>query len=97
MPRPKSEESFRLFKRRLGNRELFYVRFLDEEGTVIATRSTETSDERKAVRKVLEIPKPFPSHPSSKIPCLSTFYCHSGKGKASMSNSGRYLLWRFGI
>ena len=36
MPRPKSEEGFRLFKRRLGERELFYVRILDVDRTIIA-------------------------------------------------------------
>jgi hypothetical protein len=31
MSRPKNEENFRLFKRKLDKRELFYARFLDEE------------------------------------------------------------------
>jgi putative heme iron utilization protein len=46
MPRPKNEEGFRLIKRNFEGRKLFYVRFIDEEGTVIATRSTGTDDEK---------------------------------------------------
>jgi hypothetical protein len=53
MPGLKNEESFRLFKRQLGGRELFYARFLDEEGAVFATRSTGTDNERRAIKKAL--------------------------------------------
>jgi len=55
MSRPRNCDHYRLFKRKIGGRELFYCRVLDEEGTVIATRSTGTDDERKAVKKALEI------------------------------------------
>jgi integrase len=68
MPRPKNEENFRLFKRNLKGREFFYVRILDEEGVIIATRSTGTTDERKAVKKALEILKTIPKNPSKKNP-----------------------------
>ena len=62
MPRPKSEEGFRLFKRRLGERELFYVRILDVDGTIITTRSTGASDEQEAVKKSLKSLRVFPNH-----------------------------------
>ena len=68
MSRPKNEESFRLFKRKLGGRELFYCRVLDVDGTIIATRSTGTSDERKAVKKALEIVKTIPKNPLKQDP-----------------------------
>jgi len=73
MPRPKNEESFRLFKRRLDGRELFYCRILDEEGKIIATRSTGTGDERKAVKKALEILKSIPKAPLKKDPLFIDF------------------------
>jgi integrase len=73
MSRPKNEESFRLFKRKLGGRELFYVRILDEEGTIIATRSTGTADERKAYKKALEIQKTIPKNPMKKDPPFVDF------------------------
>ena len=68
MSRPKNEESFRLFKRKLGERELFYCRVLDDDGTILATRSTGTSDERKAVKKALEIVKTIPKNPLKQDP-----------------------------
>ena len=68
MGRPRNEESFRLFKRKLGNRELFYCRILDADGTIIATRSTRTTDERKAVKKALEILKTVPKNPLKQDP-----------------------------
>ena len=68
MSRPKNEESFRLFKRKLGGREVFYVRILDVDGTIIVTRSTGTSDERKAVKKAIEILKIIPKNPLKQDP-----------------------------
>ena len=68
MSRPKNEERFRLFKRKLGGRELFCVRILDEDGNIIATRSTGTADERKAVKKALEILKEIPKTPPKRDP-----------------------------
>ena len=73
MSRPKNEESFRLFKRKLEGRELFYVRILDEDGAIIATRSTGTADERKAVKKALEILKSIPKTPLKKDPLFVDF------------------------
>jgi integrase len=70
MPRQKSEENFRLFKRKLAGRELFYVRVLDVDGTIIASRSTGTSDERKAVKAALEIVKLIPKNPMKQDPLL---------------------------
>jgi len=68
MSRPKNEESFRLFKRKVAGRELFYVRILDVDGSIIATKSTGTSDERKAVKKALEIKKATPKNPLKQDP-----------------------------
>ena len=68
MPRPKNEESFRLFRRKTGGRELFYVRVVDVDGTIITTRSTGTIDERKAVKKALEILKIIPKNPLKQDP-----------------------------
>ena len=68
MSRHRNEESFRLFKRKLGGRELFYVRILDEEGGIIATRSTGTIDERKAIKRALEILKTIPKNPLKQDP-----------------------------
>jgi integrase len=73
MPRPKNEESFRLFKRKLSGRELFYVRILDEQGGILVTRSTGTSDERKAVKKALEILKTIPKNPLKQDPLFVDF------------------------
>jgi hypothetical protein len=64
MSRPKNSENFRLFIRNLNGRKVFYVRFLDEDGVIIATRSTGTSNERQAVKKALEIQKNLPKNPS---------------------------------
>ena len=68
MSRPRNEENFRLFKRKLYGRELYYCRILDTDGTIIATRSTGTSDERKAVKKALEILKTIPKNPLKQDP-----------------------------
>ena len=74
MSRPRNEESFRLFKRKLDDgRELYYCRILDEEGAVIATRSTGTADERKAVKKAIEILKSIPKSPLKQDPLLIDF------------------------
>jgi integrase len=73
MPRPKSEESYRLFKRKQGKRELIYCRILDTDGTIIATRSTGTGDERKAIKKALEILKAIPKSPLKQDPLLVDF------------------------
>ena len=73
MPGPKSEEGFRLFKRRLGGRELFYVRIFDVDGTIITTRSTGASDERKAVKKAIEILKDIPKSPLKTDPPFVDF------------------------
>jgi integrase len=73
MSRPKNEENFRLFKRKLGGKELFYCRILDEEGKIIATRSTGTDDERKAVKKALEILKTIPKNPMKQDPLFVDF------------------------
>jgi integrase len=73
MSRPKNEESFRLFKRKLGGRELFYCRILDEEGKIVATRSTGTSDERKAIKKALAILKTIPKSPLKNDPLFVDF------------------------
>ena len=54
MSRPKNEESFRLFKRKLDRWELFYYRVFGMDGTIIATRSTGTSDERKRRKKAVK-------------------------------------------
>ena len=62
MPRPKNEASFRLIHRKVGQRKLFYARFLDEEGNVITTRATGTDDERKAFKKALTILKTIPKY-----------------------------------
>jgi hypothetical protein len=70
LARRKNEESFRLFKRKLAGRELFYVRVLDVDGTIIASRSTGTSDERKAVKAALEIIKLIPKNPLKHDPLL---------------------------
>jgi hypothetical protein len=70
MPRRKNEENFRLFKRKLAGREFFYVRVLDVDGTIIASRSTGTSDERKAVKIALEIVKRIPKNPLKYDPLL---------------------------
>jgi len=70
MSRHRNEESFRLFKRKLAGREFFYVRILDVDGTIIATKSTGTSDERKAVKKALEILKATPKNPLKQDPLL---------------------------
>jgi integrase len=71
MSRPKNEENFRLFRRTIGGRELFYCRILDEDGTIIATRSTGTNDERKAVKKALEILKATPKNPLKQDPLFT--------------------------
>jgi integrase len=68
MSRPKNDEHFRLFKRKLGGKELFYCRILDVDGTILATRSTGTSDERKAIKKALEIQKTIPKNPLKQDP-----------------------------
>jgi integrase len=73
MSRPKNEESFRLFKRNIGGQELFYCRILDEEGNIVATRSTGTSDERKAVKKALEFVKSTPKMPLKNDPLFADF------------------------
>jgi integrase len=73
MPRAKNDESFRLFKRRLGGRELFYARFLDEEGTIIATRSMGTDNERRAIKKALDVLKTIPKKPLKKDPLFIDF------------------------
>jgi integrase len=73
MSRQRNQESFRLFKRNLKGRELFYARILDEEGKIIATRSTGTSDERKAVKKTLELLKTIPKSPLKRDPLLIDF------------------------
>jgi len=70
MSRQKNEEGFRLFKRKIAGRELFYVRILDVDGTIITTKSTGTSDERKAVKKALEILKSTPKNPLKQDPLL---------------------------
>jgi hypothetical protein len=49
-------------------REFYYARFLDEDGKVIATRSTGTSNERQAVKKALEILKTIPKNPLKQNP-----------------------------
>jgi integrase len=68
MSRPKNDEHFRLFKRKLNGQELFYCRILDVDGAIIATRSTGTADERKAVKKALEILKTIPKNPLKQDP-----------------------------
>jgi hypothetical protein len=73
MPRLKNEENFRLFKRNLKGWELFYVRILDEDGVIIATRSTGTSNERQAVKKALEILKSIPKNPQKNNPLFIDF------------------------
>ena len=73
MPRPKNEEGFRLIKRDVEGRKLFYARFLDEEGAVIATRSTGTDDERKAIKKALAILKTIPKSPLKQDPLFVDF------------------------
>ena len=73
MSRPKNEENFRLFKRKLDKKNFFYVRILDEEGKIIATRSTGTSDERKAVKKALAIVKTIPKNPMKQDPLFVDF------------------------
>jgi integrase len=73
MPRPKNEEGFRLIKREFDGRKLFYARFLDEEGTIIATRSTGTDDERKAIKKALAILKTIPKNPLKQDPLFADF------------------------
>jgi integrase len=73
MSRRKNEENFRLFKRNLKGREFFYVRILDEDGIIIATRSTGTSDERKAIKKALEILKSIPKSPLKHDPLFIDF------------------------
>jgi hypothetical protein len=73
MSRPKNDEHFRLFKRKLHGQELFYCRILDEEGNIIVTRSTGTADERKAVKKALEILKTIPKNPLKQDPLLVDF------------------------
>jgi integrase len=73
MSRPKNNEQFRLFKRKLDGKEFFYCRILDEEGTIIATRSTGTADERKAVKKAIEILKTIPKSPLKQDPLLVDF------------------------
>jgi len=90
MPRPKNDESFRLFRRNLGGRNFFYVRILDEEGKVIATRSTGTTDERKAVKKALEILKTIPKNPPKKTNFSSTHYWAFGGGTANMLKRGSW-------
>ena len=73
MPRPKNEEGFRLIKRDVEGRKLFYARFLDEEGAVISTRSTGTDDERKAIKKALAILKTIPKSPLKQDPLFVDF------------------------
>jgi integrase len=73
MSRPRNEEQFRLFKRKLDGREFYYCRVLDEEGKIIATRSTGTDDERKAVKKAIEILKSIPKSPLKNDPLFADF------------------------
>jgi len=95
MPRPKSEESFRIYKRKLGVRELFYVRILDEGGNIIATRSTGTDNERKAVKKALEILKAIPKNPPKQNPLfldfLMSFWQRESAYVKSKKHDGRIL------
>jgi hypothetical protein len=73
MPRAKNEENFRLFKRNLGGRKFFYCRILDEDGQIIAARSTGTSDERRAIKKALAILKSIPKSPLKHDPFFIDF------------------------
>ena len=73
MPRPRNEESYRLFKRKLRGVEFFYCRILDEEGNIIVSRSTGTADERKAVKKAIEILKNIPKSPLKNNPIFTDF------------------------
>ena len=73
MSRPKNEDYFRLFKRTLKGQEIYYCRILDEEGNIIATRSTGTADERKAVKKAVAILKSIPKNPLKGDPLFTNF------------------------
>jgi integrase len=96
MARPRNKDSFRLYKRKLRGRELFYCRFIDVvDGTIIATRSTGTSDERKAVKKALEILKTIPKNPLKKDPlfidALLNFWQPDSEYAKSRELDGRTL------
>ena len=73
MPRPKNQEGFRLIKRNVEGRKLFYARFVDEEGKIITTRSTGTDDEKKAFKKALAILKTIPKDPLKQDPLFLGF------------------------
>jgi len=73
MSRPRNNDQFRLFKRKLDGEALYYCRVLDEEGKIIATRSTGTTDERKAIKKAIEILKSIPKSPLKNDPLFVDF------------------------
>ena len=73
MSRPKQKGNFRLYRRNLDGRKFFYVRFLDEAGKIITSRSTGTTDERQAVIRALELAKEIPKTPLKSEPFFIPF------------------------